>query len=129
MSNSPTQLSTVETLDIAYCSTTNGPSIQDKICSFLYISFVVSFAAIGLLINSLRQRSDKLLRFSPLLIIVEIGILGLDMISDVVYIIALYCTKLFGNLATVMLIARIIHPFISMYVVFSNPRVKHQLAT
>ena len=117
LTNMPTLQSTVAVIDTSFCSTANGPSVQDKIRSYLYISFVVSFAAIGLLINSLRKRSDKLLRFSPLLIIVEMGILGLDMISDIVYIIALYSTDLFDNLATVMLIARMIHPCISIYVV------------
>ena len=117
----PTYASSSSTIDVSYCSNTNNHYVQDKIRNYLYICFVLSFIAIGILISLLRQRSDKLVRFSPFLITIEMALFGLDMISDVIYIITLYdySSRLFDTLASVMLLVRIVHPCISLYVASS----------
>ena len=71
------------------------------------------------MISFLRSRSDLVIRYSPLLIVGEMSILGLDMISDIVYILSLYSSHIFIAAATVMLVVRLIHPCTSMYVINS----------
>ena len=71
------------------------------------------------MITFLRQRSEIVILYSPILIVAEMGILGLDMISDIVYVFALYSSHLFVTLASVILVVRLVHPCISMYVINS----------
>lgn len=71
------------------------------------------------MISLLRKRSRLVIHYSPILIVGEMGILGLDMISDFIYILALYSSHIFIRAATVMLVVRLIHPCSSMYVINS----------
>lgn len=77
------------------------------------------FATIGLVISFIRTRNENVISFSTVVIVGEMGILGLDMISDIIYILSLYSSHMFMVSATVMLVVRLIHPCTSIYIINS----------
>lgn len=97
-SPTPQSVTTLPTLQLVsisiYCTDVTAPHK-----SIFYFGFVLTFAAIGDISFYVQE--------VPALI-VEMSTLGLDMVSDIVYILSLYSSHSFIALATVMLVVRLI---------------------
>ena len=99
-------------------------SVFDTYCSFvdsnkfvyLNIVFTVGCGFLGVMVYMVRKQSQmKLLHFSPFLMSIELSILGLDAISDIIYISSLYASYGLISPATVLLVCRIVHPGVTGY--------------
>lgn len=99
---------------LQYCSSTNRSLNKKSV--FLYIIFPLGFMGIGILVYLIRRNNTKLIMFSPFLMAVEMGILGLDVISDITYIVTLYEFYDFVDISILLLVVRIIHPFSNFYI-------------
>lgn len=99
-----------------YCSSINS-NLDAKSVS-LYIVFTLLFLGIGLLTYSVRRTNTEIVVFSPVVIAAEMVVLGLDITSDILYIISLYSFYSFVGIATVLVTLRVVHPCTSVYILY-----------
>lgn len=102
----------------SFCSSVGNRDLEKKTV-ILYVLFTLGFMGVGVLIHMIRKTNTKLIKFSLLMMAAEMSILGLDIITDIIYIFTLYVSYKYYGIATTMLVIRIIHPFSSIYIFLS----------
>jgi hypothetical protein len=86
-----------------------------------YIVFATLFAFMGIFLYIIRKGSKVVYQFSIFTMVFQLAVLGIDLISDLMYIVFLYIGKVIDKkddggslsvtaLATVLLVTRLVHP-------------------
>jgi len=84
----------------------------------LYIAFLSLFVVSGIVIFIVRSRSTSIMKYSIFSIILQMAVLGIDFITDLLYLYLLLALKLLPptkhgtsiSLGVVLLICRLVHP-------------------
>jgi len=117
----PTKPPTTE----VYCSLDNNQ--KNDSTSRAYTAFGVLFSFMGIFLYIIRKGSKSVYQFSIFTMVFQLSVLGIDLISDLMYIVFLYLHRIIQPtehvsivaLATIMLVTRIIHP-IQTWIVASS---------
>ena len=112
----PTLVPTLPPTTELYCSLDNSP--KNDSTSRAYTAFGVLFSFMGVFLYIIRKGSKSIYQFSIFTMVFQLSVLGIDLISDLMYIVFLYDEKIIQPtehvsivaLATIMLVTRIIHP-------------------